>query len=337
MDLFYLAQIQVIIFLQSVFGWLAAPMKLITSLGTESIYLFLIPTIYWCIDAGVGMRFGLIIILNDSLNFFFKYLFHGPRPYWLDTHVHAFSPETSFGIPSGHSQTSSGAWLFMAASYRKSWFTFLALIIIVLIGFSRVFLGSHFISDVLGAWLISSLFVFSFLRIEPMIRDRVKRLKMSTQMGLAFVTSIVVILFTIAPVLFLAPTYVLPATWVQNAAVAYPDVKISSFSITSTFTISGLWFGMLTGLSWTWNKMGVFNSRGPLFHRLVRYFIGGLGTLIILNGLQMISPSGQDWISFSLRYFRYMLIGLWITGFAPLLFLRLKIATFLPRNGDCSE
>jgi membrane-associated phospholipid phosphatase len=337
MDLFYLAQIQIILFFQNVFGWLATPMKLLTSLGGESIYLFLIPTIYWCIDAGIGLRLGLVLILNDSLNFFFKYLFHAPRPYWLDTRVRAFSPETSFGIPSGHSQTSSGAWLFMLASYRQLWFTFLALILIFLIGFSRVFLGAHFISDVLGAWLISGLFVFSFLKIEPKITTRVTQLKMSTQMGLAFVTSLIVILFTIAPVLVLSPTYVLPATWVRNAAVAYPDVKISSFSITSAFTVSGTWFGLLAGLSWTWNKMGAFNSRGPLFHRLVRYFIGGLGGLIILNGLQMISPSGQDWISYLMRYFRYMLIGLWITGLAPLLFVRLKIATFLPGNADLSN
>jgi len=48
--------------------------------------------------------------------------------------------------------------------------------------------------------------------------------------------------------------------------------------------------------------------------------------LILWAGLKLIFPSGDDWLALILRYVRYGLVGFWVTGLAPLVFYRLKLA-----------
>jgi membrane-associated phospholipid phosphatase len=61
--------------------------------------------IYWSIDAGLGLKVAIILVLSNNLQLIFKLLFANPRPYWISAQVKAFVAEGTFGIPSGHAQT----------------------------------------------------------------------------------------------------------------------------------------------------------------------------------------------------------------------------------------
>jgi hypothetical protein len=37
------------------------------------------PAILWCIDAKLGLRLGLFLMINGMVNSTFKVAFHGPR------------------------------------------------------------------------------------------------------------------------------------------------------------------------------------------------------------------------------------------------------------------
>ena len=88
--------------LQAMGDWLVLPMRFFSFLGTEEFYILIMPILYWCLDASLGIRVGVIMLLGSGLNFILKIPFKGPRPYWVSTEVKALWAEISFGIPSEH-------------------------------------------------------------------------------------------------------------------------------------------------------------------------------------------------------------------------------------------
>jgi hypothetical protein len=80
-------------------AWLTADER-ITFLGDEEFYVLLLPILYWSFDQMIGLRVGMMLLLSNGFNTFFKFLFRTPRPFWISdsvTHVH----ESSFGCPPG--------------------------------------------------------------------------------------------------------------------------------------------------------------------------------------------------------------------------------------------
>jgi len=108
------------------------------------------------------------------LNWMLKYAFHRSRPAWDDPILVI----GSFGFPSGHAMTATLLYGFLAAfGVRKvqawRWRVLAVLaagLLVVLIGFSRLYLGVHYLSDVLAgvaagsAWLALCLIAVGTLR-----------------------------------------------------------------------------------------------------------------------------------------------------------------------------
>jgi membrane-associated phospholipid phosphatase len=74
----------------------------------------------------------------------------------------------SYGFPSGHSSTSIAVTGSAAILWRRPWLLALALAMVVLMPLSRMYLGRHFLADVLGGLLIGFIAVFILILI---IRD----------------------------------------------------------------------------------------------------------------------------------------------------------------------
>jgi membrane-associated phospholipid phosphatase len=108
-----------ILYLQSFGDWLIPAMGVFTALGYEQFYVFSCWSLYWCVNASLGLRLGLLLFFSGAINHLFKVAFHGPRPYWYDSRVRALSTETTFGVPSGHAQNAVVLWGVMAAKVRR--------------------------------------------------------------------------------------------------------------------------------------------------------------------------------------------------------------------------
>src|SRR5665648_313408 len=141
MDTIMNAGINLIAALQDMGSWLTLPMQAISFLGSEDFFMLILPALYWSVDAALGLRVGVILLVSSSLNDALKLAFHGPRPYWFSPKVQAFSSETSFGLPSGHSNSAVGVWGMLASQIRKGWAWVVAILFILLIGISRMYLG----------------------------------------------------------------------------------------------------------------------------------------------------------------------------------------------------
>jgi membrane-associated phospholipid phosphatase len=325
--------IDLILFLQSLGDWLFPIMQGITYLGNEEFYLLILPILYWCVDASLGLRVGLILMISSSINALFKVMLHSPRPYWVDTRVIAYAAENSFGIPSGHAQNAVAVWGIWAAYIRKSWAWVMAILIILLIGFSRLVLGVHFFVDAIAGWVIGIMVLYFFISLTPVVTHYYRKRELPQQVLTTLELSLLLLLGGAALILFITQTWQIPDEWIANANAAWPDESLNPLSLDSLLTTTGALFGLGVGYSYI-QVQGGFQANGTLAQRFLRYIVGLSGVLIFWFGLGEIFPRGADLISYGLRFFRYTLVGLWVTWWAPVLFFRLRIAQ---RTASASE
>lgn len=323
METIWLFEIGIIQFLQSIGTWFETILGLITLLGDEEFYMLVMPLLYWSINATLGFRIGAMLLFSSSMVNTFKIAFHTPRPYWLnmDTNgVKALSSETSFGFPSGHAANAAGIWGLLAASIKRRWFSILLILIIFLIGFSRMVLGVHFISDVLGGWLLGTILLILFIRLEKPITRWVCSLDLRQKIYVSALSSGLLLLPTLIAQRFLYG-WTVPAEWIKNAGH-----ELDPILSLSTYNVAGTWLGFAIGVSWLHHKIGGYKADGSLVQRFIRYLIGLVGVMVFWYGLKYVFPDTTDLIGLSLRYFRYALVGLWISALAPLIFIRLGLA-----------
>jgi membrane-associated phospholipid phosphatase len=317
--------IQFVLWFQGLGAWLINPMKLFTFLGNEEFFLLLAPALYWCINSQAGIRVGLLLMLSGCTNTIIKLLFHQPRPYWIDPKVKALSTETSFGLPSGHAQNAVVVWGGLAASFKKKWLWVLAFLFPILIGLSRVYLGVHFPTDMLAGWLIGALLLWIYLKLEPGVKRWGSQRRMGIQILAAFGFSIALILLGGIAKMSLA-NWTIPIEWIENAKAAAPEAEpINPTDITGLVSNSATFFGLILG-GILMAKRGGFNAAGANWQLILRYIVGIIGLLIFWAGLKAIFPSGDDLLALFLRYLRYGLVGFWVSGAAPWVFYRLKLA-----------
>ncbi len=106
-----------------------------------------------------SLFFGLAVLGSLLLNIAAKQQFSRLRPQlWLSV-----APETSFSFPSGHamgSATLAVALCFLAWPTRWRWpVLWASALFVLLVGFSRIYLGVHYPSDIVGGWAAGTAWV----------------------------------------------------------------------------------------------------------------------------------------------------------------------------------
>jgi membrane-associated phospholipid phosphatase len=330
MDALHQFEITLILFLQSLGTWLVEPMRLVTMLGSEEFFMLVMPSLYWSINSVLGFRVAIILILSNGFSALLKLAFHSPRPYWFDPQVRGYVAEHSFGMPSTHAQSAAGVWGLIASASRQNWEKATLAAVIFLIGFSRVYLGVHFISDVVVGWLAGGLLLLLFLKIERPVWAWLRKRSFNQMLALALVTAAFIALMNLVPAAALSG-WQPQAEWVKNALASQPEAGIDPLNLDGAFTLSGTWFGLMAGAAWLYHRRGGYDASGTPRQRLLRYVIGVAGIYLLWFGLGRVFPRHADVLSFTLRFFRYTLVGLWISALAPLLFERMGLA-LAPKN-----
>jgi PAP2 superfamily len=268
------------------------------------------------------LKIALILALSNNLQGILKLSFADPRPYWVSAQVKAFAAESTFGIPSGHAQNTIALLGVMAASVRKRWVWVVALTIVFLVGFSRLYLGVHFVHDVIAGWLIGGLLLWAVMRLWDSVAAWLKRKPLAQQIMIAFAVSLIFLAVGVWSVARLEG-YVFPEEWKENALRAGP--LPDPVTLEGILTSAGSLFGLSAGAAWIAARGG-YQASGPVEKRALRYVIGLIGILILWFGLGQVFPRDETLISYILRYFRYSLVGFWVIAGAPWLFFHFRLA-----------
>lgn len=316
--------IQWIIALQALGDWLSAPMRALTFLGNEEFYLLVAPVIYWCISTSLGLRMGLYLMLSGGLNSTFKLLLHGPRPFWVSSEVTPLTIETSFGVPSGHAQNAVVVWGLLAQAVKRQWAWAAAVLVILLIGVSRMYLAVHYPADVVTGWALGLMILLVLLRLEAPVSSWLVQRSPGDRVLAALVVSMSLIILGSLARLSLAG-WEIPIEWLQNASLADPEEVPNPYALDGVIANAGVFFGLAAGAIWIKTRGG-FSPSGPLLQRLLRYLLGVVGVFVLWYGLGQVFPRQDDLVSYALRYLRYALIGLWVSGLAPIVFMRFGLA-----------
>jgi len=139
--------------------------KLITFLGSATIVI-LITLISLIIikNKKIGLFMSLDLILITIFQYILKPLFGRLRPVNIN-----LIEESNYSFPSGHSLTAMAFYGFIIYLIYKSnlkyknLYIILLSVLILLIGLSRVYLGVHFVTDVLGGFTFSLFYLIIFI------------------------------------------------------------------------------------------------------------------------------------------------------------------------------
>ncbi|MDR1318242.1 MAG: phosphatase PAP2 family protein [Treponema sp.] len=285
-------------------------MLAVTSLGSLPAYMILLPLVYWCFDEKKGSRLALAVLFSAWLNLSLKFLLDQPRPFFA-----AYDPAVGFvaerfgGFPSGHAQTSLVMFFIIASWLKKKRYRFIAALLCLLIGFSRVYLGVHFPTDVFGGWILGGLITGAYFLLEPRLTKFFEQGGPRVRFTACAAAAFLMILYK-------------PSDEVLMPAAAF------------------LGMGLGCGL----NKRFIgFKARGnsgksrglEFLSRGGRFLTGAAGMFLLLFASEKLLPGAEGRFGapaiFSANYrvfyfLRFALIGLWNSAAAPALFLALGLA-----------
>ena len=151
-------------------------MLAITYLGDEIAFLVVVLILMWCVDKRTGYYMLSVGFLGTIANQFMKLWFRIPRPWVLDPEFtileQAREGASGYSFPSGHTQSSVGTFGAIAYTTKKKLVRILSLLALLLVPFSRMYLGVHTPLDVGVAALMAGILIFG---LRPVILGKNKR------------------------------------------------------------------------------------------------------------------------------------------------------------------
>lgn len=130
--------------------------KLCSTLGSTWFYVILVLTLV-ILKNKKDIWVGIHLLIIQGMNRIIKALVKRPRP----PQIYHLVKETNYSFPSGHSMSAIIGYGLLVLEVQKSSLKYKKVIeiflitMIFLIGLSRIYLGVHYFSDVIGGFLLS--------------------------------------------------------------------------------------------------------------------------------------------------------------------------------------
>ena len=257
---------------------------LVTQLGSEIFYVVLLLIGYWAFNKREFIITTYVLIVAVLSNYWLKYIIANNRPptsYW-----YAGTDPPNYSTPSGHSQYSATFYGWLTVRTKTWWISLIGIILTFMIGISRIYLGVHFLGDVLLGWGVGILTVVLIYYLEKPVREYLSKYKFEH--------------------LILVVAALLPAPPNDNFG-----------------NVGGLTMGLALGLVLE-NRFVGFTVEAPNGQkwRLALRVVIGLGLVIgVMIGLSGILPS-EDILLRSVRYFLVAITGVFVW---PLIFKKVNL------------
>ena len=254
---------------------------LITQLGGTIFYVVVLLVAYWAYNKKDAIFVCYILIVSIMTEYWLKVIIANDRPPTSNWHPGTDPP--NYSTPSGHSQNSATLYGWVTARIKTWWMVVISIIMVGLIGISRIYLGVHYLGDVLFGWGLGIVIVLLFVYLEKPARRYLSRYKTE---HLLFVMMIVGFLFVLIASLLPQP----------------PNDNLGAYG--------GLTMGLALGLILEMRFVNFTTEpyEGQKWRLIPRVLIGLLLVIGVMYGLALILPTEEIW----LRAVRYGLVA--ITG-----------------------
>jgi membrane-associated phospholipid phosphatase len=267
---------------------------LITQVGGTLFYVILLLVAYWSYNKRGAIILSCVLIVSILTEYYLKVIIAKERPPSSNWYPGVDPP--NYSTPSGHSQNSATLYGWLTSRVRTWWMALTSIILVGLIGISRIYLGVHYLGDVLLGWGIGIVIVVLLVYLEKPARDYLSRYKVE---HLLVVLLIAGFLLTLLAALLPQP----------------PNDNLGAYG--------GLTMGLAIGLILERRFVNFTTDpyEGQRWRLVPRVVIGLLLVVAVMYGLAPILPTDLIWH----RVLRYSLVA--ITGIFiwPAIFKRVNL------------
>lgn len=260
--------------------------NIITQLGDLYFFILVLVLIYWLFDKKNAFYLMFAFIMSAAINQVLKLVIKRPRPYVEDPSVGVAPLTSGYSMPSGHAQNTGVLATTFKSLFNKKWLNIASLILLILVPFTRVYLGQHYLTDVLVGLILGigiTILTFKVLKRYDNIHEYIG--------------------VTVAAILFVG---VVIFSFIPNS-LAYEDMKLIYVAVGG---MSGFMLGYFTEL-----KVLNYKVTNNNIHRLYRLLVGGVLVAAVYLGLSAILPKNNLYLDF-IRYFATALAGTIVSVYA---------------------
>lgn len=263
--------------------------SLITHIGDETVFLVIALIVFWCVSKKEGYYLLFVGFFGQVINNLLKLIFRIPRPFVADTSLtpveSAVDRALGYSFPSGHTQNIAGTLGVVTAKTKRKWLRGVCIALIVLVAFSRMYLGVHTPLDVVVSLGIALVLV---LALYPMFKTEERFERFMPYLVIAS------ILFSLAYMLYF-PIF----KDVQH------DAQNLNTGLEFAYTMAGCTIGLAV-VYFVDSAFTKFDTHAPWYAQIVKLVLGFGIVIGIKAGLEIplnFICGGNELIARMIRYF----------------------------------
>ncbi|MEG1557967.1 MAG: phosphatase PAP2 family protein [Oscillospiraceae bacterium] len=270
-------------------------MAVVTYLGDEAVFLVIVLFVLWCVDKKWGIRLLFLGLSGNVINQLLKAVFCIPRPWIIDPQFtiveSARAGAGGYSFPSGHTQGAASLFGGIAIWKKRKAVTALCAFLVLLTGFSRMYLGVHTPLDVgvsLAIGLLLTVIFYFFYKREP---SQKLEYMLYTLVGTALCASL------LAYLLFAPKT-------AANIA------EVDAAGLKTAFTLMGSFLGMIV-VMWVDRRYIKFSTKAVWWAQILK-FVLGLAIILAVKTLlkqPLYALLGGSAVADAVRYFTVVIVG----------------------------
>lgn len=263
-------------------------MKMITHLGDLYVFILIVMVIFWTVNKRFAYQFAISFIASAAVNTVLKNLFMRLRPFNEEGIVSVSSETHGSSLPSGHAQASGVTYYSLNNEYgnKNRIVKIYAYFVLIMVPISRMYLGQHYLTDVLAGLAIGILVTIGMFKLFDLMGEKEH----------------------VYP-LFVIPIFIILMIFLHKNG--YDNAK-------DLFVAGGGYIGFTLG--YATEKLYIKHDvNTTLRNKILKVILGLVMVFAIYLALKFIFPSN----SLVFDSIRYMAVGLSASALAPFVFKKI--------------